>query len=137
MFNTTHNWNMWIVNFQQFIIKLKIWSSIKHDNTCSWFVRINFLMCSRNLLHIKVPYFTPPYAKWPWQSTSYNTATGRFFPETKIFNSGIMEIVAQSPRNKNPKISDSFLIKIKFLSMFWSWIISKRSLDIRFLLGGW
>ena len=34
-----------------------------------------------------------------------------------MFNSEMMEKVAQSPRNNNPKISESFLIKLKFLSM--------------------
>ena len=65
-------------------------------------------MCSRNLLHIKIPFFFPPSAQWTWQSTNYNTATGRFFPETKIFNSGNLEIVAPSPRNNNPKLSEFF-----------------------------
>ena len=44
-----------------------------------------------------------------------------------MFNSGILEIVAPSPRNNNPKTSDSFSIKLKFLSMYWSWITPKRS----------
>ena len=39
---------------------------------------------------------------------SFNTATGIFPPETKSFNSDIMEIVALLPRNNNPKISDYF-----------------------------
>ena len=94
-------------------------------------------MCSINIVHIKIPYFSPPSSKWPWQSTSYNTYTRIFFPETNMFNSGILEIVASSPRNNNPKISDSFLIKLRFLSMFWYLITSKRSLYIRFLFWGW
>ena len=43
-----------------------------------------FFMCSINLVNIKVPYFYPPYAKWPWKSTGSNTANGRSPPETNM-----------------------------------------------------
>ena len=33
------------------------------------------------------------------------------FPETNMFNSGVLEIVAPSTRNNNSKISDSLFIK--------------------------
>ena len=74
-------------------------------------------MCSRNIVLIKDPSFPPPSDKWTWKSTSYNTDTGSFPPETNMFNSGILEIVASLPRNNNPKISDFLLIKIKLISM--------------------
>ena len=74
------------------------------------------LKWSRNLLHIKVAFFVPPSAKCPWQSTSSNTVTGRFFPETKMFNRGTLEFVAPYPRNDNPKLSDSFSIRLNFFS---------------------
>ena len=48
-----------------------------------------------------------------------------------------MVIVAPSTRNNNPEISDSFLIKLKLLFIFWSWITSWRSLGIRFMFGSW
>ena len=73
-----------------------------------------FFMCSRNIVHIKVPYFPPPSAKCPWKSTSSNTSAGRFPPETNIFNSGILEIVAPSSINNNPKISDYFWSKSSY-----------------------
>ena len=95
------------------------------------------LMCSSNLVHIKFPSFLSPSAKCTWQPTSYNATTGSFPPETKMFNSWILKLVTTSPTNINPKIPDSFLIQTKFLSMFWPWISSIKSLDISFLFGGW
>ena len=65
-------------------------------------------MLSINLVRIKVTSFSSSYINWPWQPTSYNTYTGRFYPGTNMFKSGILEIVALSPTNNNPKISDSF-----------------------------
>ena len=44
--------------------------------------------------------------------------------------------MAPSPKNNNPKISDSFLIIAELLFIFCLWITSSSSLDMRFLLGG-
>ena len=57
---------------------------------------------------MKLLSFSPPCSKWNWQLTRSNTATGVFFSETKIFNSGIMEIVAPSPRNKKQEYQTIF-----------------------------
>ena len=97
-----HNWYLWIMNLQKFTNNLYIWISIKHDIICDWLIRINF-MCSRNLVHIKVPALSPRYAKWPCQLASSHTATGSFSPETNMFNSGILETVAPSSRNNTLK----------------------------------
>ena len=54
-------------------------SSIEHDNICDLLMGINVFRCSRNIVHIKVTYFSPPCAKWPWKSTIFNTSTGISF----------------------------------------------------------
>ena len=41
-------------------------------------------MCSINLVHIKLPYFSPPYSKWPWQPTSSNNTIEHFGFREKI-----------------------------------------------------
>ena len=65
-----------------------------------------------------------------------NTATGMFFSEAIIFNNGHLEIVASSPKNKNPNISASFLIIAEFLFMLCSWITSSSFLDTSLMLRG-
>ena len=60
--------------------------------------------------------------------------TGMFVVESIIFNNGHIEIVAPSPKNNNPNISDSFLIIAEFLFIFCSLITSSSSLDMSFLL---
>ena len=132
-----HNWNIWIANSQQFTTKLYVWRSLKHENIYDWLTRINVSYVIKKSGTYKDSISSPPSDKCPWKLTSYSTSNGIFFSGTNTFNSGFMEIVASSPSNKNPKISDSILIKLKFLSMFWLWTTSRRCLDIRFLFGGW
>ena len=84
---------------------------------------------------MNVASFLLPSARWPWQSTIYNTATGMLFAEQSIFNNGHLEIVASSPKINNPNISASFLIIAKFLFMLCSWITSSSFLDMGFVLG--
>ena len=61
-------------------------------------------MWSIRLLHIKATSFLPTPAECPWQTTSYKMAA-IFNPETKMLNRGVIDIVAPSPRNNNPKTS--------------------------------
>ena len=94
---------------------------------------ISFI-CFKNWLQMNVPFLLFPSAKWPWQPTIYKTATGMFPPEAIIFNNGYIEIVAPSLKNNNPNISASLLIIENYIFMFCSWITSRSSLDIIFML---
>ena len=59
-----------------------------------------------------------------------------FFVEAIILNYGNLDILAPSPKNNNPNMSASFLIMDKFLFVLCSWITSRSSLSMSFLLGG-
>ena len=56
--------------------------------------------------------------------------------EARIFCNVDNGIVALSPKNDNPNISDFFLIMAKLFLLLCSWITSSSSLDIILLFGG-
>ena len=57
LLNSTHYHQLWIIKFQELTSQLNIWNFIKHDYICDCRIRVDFFVCSRNLSHVKAPFF--------------------------------------------------------------------------------
>ena len=57
---------------------------------------------------MNVTYFLPPSDKWTWKSTISKRSAGVYFPDTKLFNNGVLLIMSLYPINNNQKLSASF-----------------------------
>ena len=96
MLKSRYECQLWTVLFKDFTSKSKNKISIKLNNICDSICRINYLVLSINLSHIKIYTYLHYNLKWPWQLTSSGTSAGIFLPDNKTFKNGAIKVATSS-----------------------------------------